>query len=65
MCCFCPFPPASARLYDCSQQGVDAAGGCCPHFPQPVGKAMSKGRIWTIVGILLIVALIIWITRAV
>jgi len=28
-------------------------------------EIMNKGLIWTIVGILLIVALVIWITRAI
>jgi hypothetical protein len=28
-------------------------------------RAMNKGIIWTIVGVLLIIALVIWISRAI
>jgi len=34
-------------------------------FPLANGLNMNKGLIWTIVGILLIVALVIWISRSV
>jgi hypothetical protein len=34
----------------------------CWHYSNKVGQ-MNQGLIWTIVGILLIVALIIWISR--
>jgi hypothetical protein len=42
--------------------GADAAG---PSHRFRTDVIMNKGLIWTIVGILLIIALIIWITRAV
>ena len=53
---FCPFHGWARR--------DRVGGGVTDSIHLNPDRTMNKGLIWTIVGILLIVALIIWITRA-
>jgi hypothetical protein len=54
---------ACARLSR-KQGGRAPPVGKLPAMSQPTGRTMNRGLIWTIVGILLVIALIIWIMRA-